>query len=176
MTIYCDWQFRQTCITCVKQRVKFKSSSLCQNENKVIENMSSKATYIFKINSSSDWLIHIHMGGHSTKKKKKKELFPEVKWEFTVAPMQIRKKIFHQRANHHTCVCMWWKQRLSVGWRAEELHLKFEKRNRHPAQRMLSYEKTPCLTGGILSCVPCSPSESCLMLQWIQAPRKTLST
>lgn len=110
------------------KRVRFKSSSLCQIEDKAIENMSSKATYIFKINSPSDRLIHIHILFN----KKKTQLFPEVQWEFTVTSMQIRKTILHQHANHHTSVCVRDENKVSQ-WDEERKNYtsNFKKRNRH---------------------------------------------
>lgn len=106
-----------------------------------------------------------------------KQLFPEGMWAFTGTPMQIRKTILRRPANHHTCVCTWWKQRLSVGWRAEELQFKLKKtadtRTVHVVLRENPRFSMTLWWDKRDPWVP-SPSEACLMLQWMEAPRKTL--
>lgn len=133
----------------------------------------------------SDLFIHILVGHRWAEK----QICPRVMRAFPGIPMQIRKTILRRpRQSSHVCVCTWWKQRLSVGWREAELQLHIHKKKKRkgkqtPTQPHVILQENPRaqnhfmrmkMTKGILSQIP-SPSESsCLMFQWMWAPRKTL--
>lgn len=152
--------------TRVRDRLKFKSSTLNQKKGRVRFN---QRPYIFKKLS----LRPLYSSIFTPVNIQQKQLFPEGMREFTGIPMQIRKTILLRPANHHTFVCVHGENR---GSRWDEERKNYSWKQQTPAQRM-SYEKSPGSTwlyneSGTISRVP-SPSESCLMLQWMEAPRKT---
>lgn len=128
MTIYCDQQFRQMCVTSEKQKGEVQEFIPVSDWRQSYRKHVIKG-HLYIQNKLSLWPTHPY--SHFIQQKKN----PTLPWSpvrFTVTSMQIRKTILHQHANHHTSVCVRDENKVSQ-WDEERKNYtsNFKKRNRH---------------------------------------------